>query len=1352
MMLKTSWTLNEKKIFLTNSPIRRNDSTIASIDEFLKPDKNPIFSIDTSPYLPQDRAMNYVAKSNTTHLISKANQYYNPGSIWKSGNKPISQTPSTSSSNTSEIWINLQDPSKSLIDDLRQLSVVYPSLIKNPRKPAVFIQNVLAANVSQSLVIHNLSFQNSYGSITRKVSLYSTSSNFGSSVLDKNQYFLFTGKVSKGDFIIENVRTVENPIVKDSDFEKQLTIYYTKDDTRHPNALYDYTNTIAVESDELKGQLKDWYDYLDWKRKLSEAKIKGIKYLAAHADIENRQMNFLAVAPDKESWQDYRKILRREDLSVYSDNYSEDIFEFSLNNKEDDTSKFEQGIQLNSIDFGQEGYLSTLSNNDIEYWDSQSDSMQNYDNPYLDVALNGLIGLYRNRYMAGYYCILHFDFTDSQSEYVNRAIRSKGYLTSLDASAIVRDFYPNGFIATTQVGDLALISREKRAIETLAMGQSVSSNLDRWLFDISAARVPDTMEEITQWQNQNLNEDQKKAVEKMVFAKDVALVQGPPGTGKTTVIAEAIYQFVIRNKRVLITSQANLAVDNALERLISNPNVRAIRLGKAEKIDSSVDNITERNVLENFYNSLTKYIRTKYQRDWDESDVQVQACKDDIEFVEECQRQITNAKNKIEGLQNVISAYNDGTLNDELNNAAVSVNLHHMELPSLQVVANYVKGESDESNFNLSADSIEALYHITEPFIQEFHNLDISVSSGTIDLAKLRIPANLIKANNIIGSIFYRMRLLQRIIDKSNSTGKISSNADYEALKSKESYLRNQMLSNPTPDVMNEWREIAKKIRDFETSSRTLSDDEQMVLGTSYYKIDGTVDTERAFSNAKNCAPILDQLKVAILNCITSLNDQYLTEINEFNDKSQKLETEMSAKQETINKLNFEKASYQETLLKLAQKYNCEVPEIIPTIRSTIKNSEKANNNKINRALWEPIFTGFKNWIENIPDFDQENEEYMRSFINGCNVVGVSCTENAKTLTEKGFSSFDVVIIDEVSKATPPELLIPMNKGSKTILVGDHRQLPPLFNEHEKSYREVLESSENSGDRPFTAEEFEKYKNMVTSSLFQQYFEHANPMIKHSLLTQYRMDDDIMKLVNEFYDGLLKNGITDRSMKAHHLRIPSINNTQMIVPEKHAYWFDSSNLDGTEIYEQRKIGSTSSQNILEAKIIINLLKKMDLQYANMHMGSKIDVGIISFYHDQVVLIRNLLKSESFNTMDIEVNTVDRFQGKEKQIIFVSLVRNVKSQIRNEKGFIAAFQRINVAFSRAEDLLIIVGATDMYATQPVMLTDMNNGEQKRIFIYKNIIDSLHMSGALFNANEVIDSYDYNDIINEMKAVQ
>ena len=73
-------------------------------------------------------------------------------------------------------------------------------------------------------------------------------------------------------------------------------------------------------------------------------------------------------------------------------------------------------------------------------------------------------------------------------------------------------------------------------------------------------------------------------MEKVLSAEDLVLIQGPPGTGKTTLIAEICYQVALRGGRTLITSQANLAVDNALSRLVHSPAIRAVRKGKAEKV------------------------------------------------------------------------------------------------------------------------------------------------------------------------------------------------------------------------------------------------------------------------------------------------------------------------------------------------------------------------------------------------------------------------------------------------------------------------------------------------------------------------------------------------------------------------------------------------------------------------------------------------------------------------------------------------------------------------------------------------------------------------------------------------
>lgn len=439
-------------------------------------------------------------------------------------------------------------------------------------------------------------------------------------------------------------------------------------------------------------------------------------------------------------------------------------------------------------------------------------------------------------------------------------------------------------------------------------------------------------------------------------------------------------------------------------------------------------------------------------------------------------------------------------------------------------------------------------------------------------------------------------------------------------------------------------------------------------------------------------------------------------------------------------------------------KYKATPDNLLEKIAQVYEQAKRQYRTSIERDDWEEIFRGLENWVQDIPDYQQEKDIYLKDFINGCNVVGVSCTENAKTLTENGFDDFDVVIIDEVSKATPPELLIPMLRGRKIVLVGDHRQLPPLFNEHEKTYLEVAEQQEDMEDVivPLTMEDFNKYKDMVTASLFERYFENANDSIKETLNYQYRMHTDIMDIINIFYDEYLRDGNEDNytyDTKAHYLSIPSTSGTEMIIPERHAYWFDSSELAGEKIYEQRRQGSSSAENLVEAEMIMAMLKKMELQYANMKgRETPVSIGVISFYYDQVALIRQMLRQESFYAIDVEVNTVDRFQGKEKEIVFVSLVRNVKNFRHSVDSHIAAFQRINVAFSRAQNLLIIVGAKDMYVDQPVKLTDMNDGTEKTIMAYKQIVEMMDQRGTYFTGDEVITDVRAEEILQELKQRQ
>ena len=440
-----------------------------------------------------------------------------------------------------------------------------------------------------------------------------------------------------------------------------------------------------------------------------------------------------------------------------------------------------------------------------------------------------------------------------------------------------------------------------------------------------------------------------------------------------------------------------------------------------------------------------------------------------------------------------------------------------------------------------------------------------------------------------------------------------------------------------------------------------------------------------------------------------------------------------------------------QTLLKLREKYSIDstnADEIIEYIKQLKEdNIHQLQKQKGFRDDWEKTLRSFKERLNDEDAFKYDQEYYQKIYINSCNVVGISCTDNMRNLTDNGYDDFDVVIIDEVSKATPPELLIPLMKARKAILVGDHRQLPPMFKEHEGSYKELVESQEDAPEEVrdlLTEENFIRFQKMVTSSLFKEYFEQADDSIKHSLLVQYRMHTDIMDIINRFYEQRLSCGLSDdveRMEKSHGLTIKGVDGSTFIMPERHAYWIDSScTPSGKSIYEVQPHNSTSYYNVLEKSIVMELLKQIAETYREQgYSGSnQKTVGVISFYQMQVnelrEAFRNAKKTFDFSAINVDINTVDRFQGKEKNIIITCLVRNNKCGKASKH--VVAFERINVAFSRAQELLFIVGAKHMYENQQVQLPNMDIPGFRTVPVYKNIMESLNRKGCFKSCNKLI----------------
>ena len=361
-----------------------------------------------------------------------------------------------------------------------------------------------------------------------------------------------------------------------------------------------------------------------------------------------------------------------------------------------------------------------------------------------------------------------------------------------------------------------------------------------------------------------------------------------------------------------------------------------------------------------------------------------------------------------------------------------------------------------------------------------------------------------------------------------------------------------------------------------------------------------------------------------------------------------------------------------------------------------------------------------------------DKRKFVQAYKRFVNVFAATCSESASRNFEREYRnffritkdkkgkeiSFDFVIMDETSKATPPELAMPLTLGKKLVLIGDHKQLPPMIDDEEFS-----EALKKVGANKL-AEELEKDYNKT--SQFEKLFKSADSEIKTSLDTQFRMHEQIMNCVSQFYkdqDELpngLKCGIEkeemdsdDFSLKAS--RYHGLTNGLLITPDIHAIWVD---VKGTESRSGTSTSWKNEQEIEAIKKVIGLLvnaegfEKYKEQWRSQN--EEAEIGVITFYKAQMKEIQKALypdlkkrkggwknfekyKLENEFGIPFRINTVDRFQGMERNIIIVSTVRsniqddNGKTKSNNKSlGFAEEPPRINVAFSRAKRLLIVIG--------------------------------------------------------------
>ena len=252
---------------------------------------------------------------------------------------------------------------------------------------------------------------------------------------------------------------------------------------------------------------------------------------------------------------------------------------------------------------------------------------------------------------------------------------------------------------------------------------------------------------------------------------------------------------------------------------------------------------------------------------------------------------------------------------------------------------------------------------------------------------------------------------------------------------------------------------------------------------------------------------------------------------------------------------------------------------------------------------------------------------------------------------------FGTLFIDEAAQALEAACWIAMRKADRVILAGDHQQLPP------------------------TVKCYEAQKEGLGCTLMETIADNK-PEAVTLLTTQYRMNEDIMRFSSEwFYDGQLKAS-------------PEVRNRSILDWDSPVSWIDTSGMEFKEEFVGESFGRINRQ---EADLLLDELQKYIARIGGERiLEERIDFGIISPYKAQVQYLRGKIKSSAslrpYRPL-LTVNTVDGFQGQERDVIFISLVRaNEDGQI----GFLSDLRRMNVAMTRARMKLVILGEASTLA--------------------------------------------------------
>jgi len=282
----------------------------------------------------------------------------------------------------------------------------------------------------------------------------------------------------------------------------------------------------------------------------------------------------------------------------------------------------------------------------------------------------------------------------------------------------------------------------------------------------------------------------------------------------------------------------------------------------------------------------------------------------------------------------------------------------------------------------------------------------------------------------------------------------------------------------------------------------------------------------------------------------------------------------------------------------------------------------------------------------------------------------VACTLTGCMMKQIDRDEFDLVVVDEAAQASECATWSALLKGKRAVLCGDHLQLPPTI---------ISEEAERKG---------------LGVTLFERLHRKFGEKIARMLTVQYRMNEAIMKWSSdEFYKSKLEahESVADHKLDGLAQVAAMLKAGGSEAEELAGCVLHLVDTTGCDLFERQDDEDSSYANDGEAEEVVKHIQRL------LAIGvSQGGVGVITPYSAQVALLKQLLASRDLR--DVEVSTVDGFQGREKEAIVISMVR---SNENNNVGFLADPRRMNVAVTRARRHCSLVCDSDTVSTDNML---------------------------------------------------